>query len=177
MRSLKALVIAMLFLPACGPTSPSSTTDSSTTITFSGSSPTDNSVYMAKNDILSSGDVIAIDVKANNITGQVYGAAFDVDFDSSRVTYDSKVEGSFLEQGGNSPTYLVSLQSGSTNKLVIGISRQGASSGVPGSGTIVTLKFRVTGNSSLAFSNKELRDSSAQPISGISWSAGSFTIQ
>ena len=124
MRGLKALVIAVLFLPACAPTSPSSTT-----ITFSGSNPGDNSVYMAKNDTLSSGDIIAIDVKANNISGLVYGAAFDVDFDSSKVTYDSKVEGIFLEQGGNSPTYLVSLQSGSTNKLVIGISRQGSSSG------------------------------------------------
>ena len=76
--------ICMIFaISACGgggggggPTSPT------TTISFSGSIPGNNAVYMAKNNALSSGNILAIDVNVNNVSGNVYGALFDVDFDS-----------------------------------------------------------------------------------------------
>lgn len=134
------------------------------------------SICMSQNSSLSSGDILAIDIKSNNISSNVYGAAFDVDFDSTKMTYNSYVAGSFLESGGNTVNYQVGLQSGNSGKLVIGISRQGVVSGVSGSGTLVTLKFRVTGNSSVAFSNYDLRDSSNQAILGISWYGGTVTV-
>lgn len=169
-------ILSTLIIIACdgggGPTSPSRT------ITFAGtSSPGIDAVYTAKNNALSSGDILAIDVKMNNLSSNVYGAAFDVDFDSTKITFDSYVAGSFLESGGNTVNYHMGLQSGNNGKLVVGISRQGSVSGVSGSGTIVTLKFKVTGNSSVAFSNYELRDSNNLPISGINWYGGSITIQ
>lgn len=174
------VLLITVALPACGgggggggtgPTSPS------TTISFSGSTPGNNAVYMAKNNALSSGNILAIDVNVNNVSNNVYGSAFDVDFDSTKMTYDSYAAGSFLESGGNTTSYQVGLQSGNSGKLIVGISRQGAVNGISGSGTLITLKFNVTGNSSVAFSNYELRDSSNQTISGITWYGGTMAVQ
>lgn len=145
---------------------------------FSGITPGADTVYMAKNDSLSTGDIIAIDVKANNISGSAYGAAFDMDFDSTKMTYDGHEIGSFFEQDGNSVSYQIGLQVGSNKKVIADISRQGTVSGVLGSGAIVTLKFKAvsTGSSSISFSNNELRDSSNQAIQGITWNGGSINI-
>ena len=166
-------ILTLLMVTACGggggdngPTSPS------TTLSFSGINPGSNAVYMTKNSSLSSGDTLAIDVKANGISGNVKGAAFDVDFDSTKITYSSYAEGNFFGSGSST---IAALQQGSSSKVVVGVST--ASGTVTGSGTIVTLKFKVTGSSSVAFSNYELRDSSNQSISGITWSGGTVTVQ
>ena len=90
------------------------------------------------------------------------------------MTYSS---GSFLEQRGNTVNYRLALRTDKNGKLVVGISRQGAGNAISGSGTLMTLKFSVTGNSSTAFSNYELKDSANQAISGITWHGGSITIQ
>jgi hypothetical protein len=154
-----------------GPTSPSAT------ISFLGTTPGSDAIHMSQNSSLSSGDILAIDIKANDISSNVYGAAFDVKFDSSKITYDSYVSGSFLESGGNTVNYQVGLQSGNSGKLVVGISRQGPVSGISGSGTLVTLKFKVTGISVVVFSNNVLKDSSNQTISGINWYGGMVAVQ
>lgn len=166
-------ILTLLMVTACGgggggngPTSPS------TTISFSGTNPGSNTVYMTKNSSLSSGNTLAIDVKVNNLSN-VYGAAFDMDFDSSKMTYSSYVKGDFL--GTVEPN--VVLQSGGSNKLVVGVSKQGTATGATGSGTLVTLKFNVTSGGSLAFSNSAIMDPSNQVISGISWSGGTVTVQ
>ena len=166
-------ILTLLMVTACGggggdngPTSPS------TTLSFSGINPGSNAVYMTKNSSLSSGDTLAIDVKANGISGNVKGAAFDVDFDSTKITYSGYSEGNFFGSGSSTN---VALQQGSSSKVVVGLST--ASGTVTGSGTIVTLKFKVTGNSAVSFSNNEFRDSGNQAISGITWSGGTVTVQ
>lgn len=166
------ILCSILIFTACDKL-PKTLTDPTTTVAFSGSNPGSNSVYMAQNTSLSSGDILAIDVKANNISSNVYGAAFDVDFDSSEMTYSSYVKGDFL--GSVEPN--VELQSGSSNKVVVGVSKQGTATGATGSGTIVTLKFNVTGGSTVSFINNELRNSSNQAISGISWYGGAVAVQ
>jgi len=150
---------------------------SASAIDFSGTtSPGDNTIYMAKNSSLSSGDIIAIDAMVKNVNG-VFGAAFDVDFDSTKITYDNHVSGSFLEQGGATVNYLAVLQSNNNNKLVVGISRQTGTA--TGSGTLITLKFKAVANgtANLSFSNNGLTDAGNQAISGISWSGGTVTVQ
>lgn len=172
------LILCMvLIIFACGgggggsaPTSPSAA------ISFLGTTRGSDAIYMSQNSSLSNGDFLAIDIKANDISSNVYGAAFDVKFDSSKITYDSYVSGSFLESGGNMVNYQVGLQSGNS-KLVIGISRQGPVSGISGSGTLVTLKFKVTGSSVVVFSNNALKDSSNQTISGIIWYGGAVMVE
>lgn len=174
---LFAILCVLFFISGCGEWwDDNDATGPSQTITFSGTSAGSNSVYMAKNDELSSGDTLAIDIKTSNVSN-VFGAAFDMDFDSSKMTYDSYAAGSFLESGGSTVNYQVALQSGNSGKIVVGISRQGAVSGVSGSETLVTLKFKVSGNSSVTFSNYELRDSSNQSILGISWYGGTVVVQ
>lgn len=168
------ILSALLIISACGGGGGSSSTSPSSTIVFTGSTPGSNSVYMAQNNI--TGDDLTIDIKANNISSGVYGTAFNVDFDSSKITYKSYTNGSFLEQGGNSASYQVALQSNNSGRLVVGISRQGDVSGVTGSWTLITLKFKATGSSSLSFSDNELRDSSNQAVSA-TWYGGTVTVQ
>ena len=150
--------------------------DPTAIILFSGSTPGNNSVYMSRNSSLSSGNTLSVDIKVNNVSN-VYGAAFDVDFDSSKMTYDSYSAGSLLESGGNAVSYQAGLQSGNSGKLIAGISRQAGASGVSGSGILITLKFKVTGNSAISFSNNSLKDSTNQSISGVTWSGGTVTVQ
>lgn len=170
------ILCTVLIISACGGggSGESSSTSPSSTIVFSGSTPGSNSVYLAQNNII--GDDLTIDIKVNNLSSGIYGAAFNVDFDSSKIMYESYTNGSFLEQGDNSATYQVALQSNNSGRLVLGISRQGNVSGVMGSGTLITLKFRVAGSSSLSFSDNELRDSSNQVIS-TTWYGGEVTVQ
>lgn len=132
-----------------------------------------NTVYVKRNASLSSGSTVAVDVKVNSVSN-VYGAAFDVDFDSSKMTYAGCTQGSFLEQSGGC---VANLQPGNNGKLVVGISKQGSVSGVSGSGTVVTLKFTASGSSSVAFSNNALKDPNNQTISGTTWTGGSITVQ
>lgn len=169
------ILCSVLLISACGGGGgggESSSTSPSSTITFSGSSSGYN-VYMAQNTSQSSGSVIAIDVKVDNVS-DIYGAAFDVDFDSSKMTYSSYSAGSFLESGGNSVTYQAALQSDTSGKLIVVASRQGAISGNSGSGT----EFDVTSGGSISFSNSSLVDSSGNTISSASWSSGgTVTVQ
>src|SRR4030067_692543 len=96
------LILCMaVFISAC-PKLPDPV-EPSKTISFSGSSSGYN-VYMQKNNSLSTSDILAIDVKADSVSN-VFGAAFDIDFDSTKMTYSSYSAGSFLETGGNSVSY------------------------------------------------------------------------
>ncbi len=143
-------------------------------IAFSGNTPGNQAVYMSQNSSLSSGNTLAIDIKANNVSN-AYGFAFDLDFDPTKMTYDSYAAGNYLEGGGNIPTYLVTAQAG---KLIVGLSRLGTVGGVSGSGTIITLKFKAVaaGNASVNSSNNTVRDSGNQSIPGVTWNGGTATI-
>jgi hypothetical protein len=107
----------------------------------------------------------------------VFGAAFDVEYDSTKMDYVGWSGGTLLEQGGNTPNYTVTLPQAGT--VVVGASRTGTN-GVTASGqAIVNLTFRVkqTGTFPVAVLNTVLYDSQnpPQPISGITWFAGSLT--
>lgn len=165
-------VLSMFLLSACGgggggtnPAGPS------TTVAFSGSSAGYN-VYMVTNSSLSSGTVLAIDIKVDSVSN-VFGAAFDIDFDSTKMTYSGYSAGSFLESGGNSVTYIATQ---AANKLIVGVSRQAPSGGQSGSGTLVTLKFNIIGGGSASFSNNALKDQSNNPVSA-TWSGGTVMVQ
>ena len=153
----------------------SSPTGPGTTVAFSGSSSGYN-VYMARNSSLSSGSVLAVDIKVDSVSN-VFGAAFDIDFDSTKMTYSSYSAGSFLETGGNSVSYQPVTQSGNSGKLIVGVSRQAPSGGQSGSGILVTLKFNVTGGTSVSFSNNALKDSSNNTVSATWSSGGTVTVQ
>ncbi len=143
-------------------------------------SPGANDVAMARGS--ASADVVTVDVNVTD-TGDVYGAAFDLFFDSAGVQYVNWSAGNLLEQGGNSPVYNVRLDSSDAGHLLVGASRTGSVPPVDVSGTktLVRLTFRVkqTGSFPLSFANEALFDGQNPPreISGISWFAGSVTGQ
>jgi hypothetical protein len=135
--------------------------------------PGNNTVAMAESSRV--GDLVTIRVNVVGVNG-VYGAAFDVTFDSSKLDYVGWSAGTLLEQGGNAPNYSVVLSQ--AGQLVIGASRTG-NTGVNASGqSLVNLTFRVetTGTFPIAIENPALYDSQIPPqvIPGISWFAGSL---
>ena len=146
----------------------------SPTVTFTGTTPAANEIYLVRNAVRSSGSVLAIDVKANEVSGAVFGTAFDLDFSNpSGMTYIGHEAGSFLDESAGSVIYNSSDMGG--GKIVVGASSPAGATGATGSGTIITLKFGVTDASVLSFSNNELRDSANHAIS-VTWQGGDVTV-
>lgn len=174
------ILCAIFIIAACGggggcgssPTSPSHN------MTFTGvSSPENNTVYMAKNDAMTDGDVIAIDVKLNNISDYVYGTSLSIDFDAAKIGFIGYSKGSFLEQGGNTATSYMWAES--VGKLSFGITRLGGVGGISGSGTLVTLKFKAieAGNSTISFNGCTLKDPALNTIVVANWDGGAVIAQ
>jgi hypothetical protein len=140
--------------------------------------PSDDSIAMS----LVTGGVtnrvtVGVDVTG---TDDVFGASFDVIYDSSSAQYVSWGRGSLLENHGQNVTYVVS--EGVAGRLVVGISCIGCPSGVnvTDSRQLVELTFVVSepGATSLRFANASLLDSAAPnpaPIPGLDWFGGTLT--
>lgn len=168
--------VALLSLVACGGGGGGGgggVVEPSITVIFTESMPSANEIYMSKNSALSSENVLAIDVKANQIDASVFGAAFDVDIGSfSGITYIGHTKGSFLDESAGSVIYDSADMGG--GKIIAGAVSPAGASGATGSGTIITLRFKVTEASTLTFSNNELRDTSNNLIS-VTWQGGSIS--
>jgi len=97
---------------------------------------------------------LVLEIKSVN---NFFGVGFDVDFDPSLLEYISVNEGNFLSQGCNT-VFLVN--SSSPGKIIVGLSRLGAScGGVSGSGVLATFNFRSKNQdaiTSLSFSNTSI---------------------
>jgi len=108
----------------------------------------------------------------------VYGAAFDVVFDTAMAEYVTWAPGTLLESGGQSVAYQVS--NASAGRVVVGASRSGSSSGATATGSqaLITLTFRVieAGTSTLGFQSATLLDSQSppQPIPGTTWAGATL---
>lgn len=148
--------------------------------------PGPNSIYLSYNPTQSIGTTLALDVKMNSLsaTTPVFGTAFDLDFDSDVLTFAGFVKGDFFQNGdlpeNGSAVHLVVMQSGTFNKLIVGISQNAGDAGASGSGVIITLKFNVamgsqTLQSNINFSNMNLLSPSGAVIDGISWQNGLLT--
>ena len=124
------------------------------------------------------GDLVTVEVQVTNING-IYGAAFDVAYDSSVATFQNWSAGSLLEQGGHTPTYQINAsQSG---LLVVVATRQGNVQGANAVGTVtlIRLTFRVTqtGTSPVSFPGAPtLLDDQPQPqpIPVTNWFGGTI---
>ncbi len=148
--------------------------------------PGPDSIYLSYNPTQSMGATLAIDIKMNllSATTPAFGAAFDLDFDPNVLSFAGLVEGDFFQNGdlpeNGSAVYLSAMQSGTFNKLIVGISQNAGDAGSSGSGVIITLKFNVamgseTLQSNINFSNMNLLSPSGAVIDGISWQNGLLT--
>jgi hypothetical protein len=124
------------------------------------------------------GSLVTVEIRVTG-TNDIYGATFDLIFDPSMVNYVDFTEGSLLEQGGQSPDYVVvQPQSG---QLLVTVTRQGNVPGVDASGTVtlIGLTFEVfqEGSSVVFFTASELLDDQPlpQPIPNLEWFGGALT--
>ncbi|OHB71729.1 MAG: hypothetical protein A2W23_06980 [Planctomycetes bacterium RBG_16_43_13] len=146
-------------------------------------SPGPDSIYLSYNAGQSMGSTLAVDVRINSLseTTPAFGAVFDMDFDSTVLTYDGLIPGNFFE-GSDEPlngsvVRLARLQSGTSNKLIVGVSQNAGDPGASGSGVILTLKFTVnsspqTQQSDIAFSNMNLIRPLGSLIENLNWYKG-----
>ena len=138
-------------------------------------SPPQSSVALQKGP--ASGNLITVRVDVTGVSN-VYGAAFELSFDGTLAEYVGFTRGSFLEQGGHTPTYQVS--SPAPGLVVVGVTRNGAVAGVGTSGSmpIVNLTFRVlkAGTGAVDLPDTVLYDAQIQPqpVTGIGWLSGSL---
>lgn len=116
------------------------------------------------------GSTFALNVLVTQ-TNDIFGASFDVLYDPTQVNFLDWSEGNALESGGGLITYQVG--SAQRGRLIVGISRSGAASGVDisSTSTLVQLVFEVTqaGSSAVSFDNAALHDSQLNLIPGLSW--------
>ena len=180
-RMCTALVLALVAV-GCGGGGDSSggtvggSTGLAADFTASVAAPGAKTVSLQKGTV--NGDVITLQVTLTDTTN-VYGIAFDLLYDGAKAQYLSWSAGSFLETGGNTPTYQVA--SPTDGRVVVGASRSGNAGGVNASGTktVINLNFRVqqAGDNALSFTQGAVYDPSNPPqaISGITWSGGTLT--
>jgi hypothetical protein len=151
---------------------------------FSGQSPAENSVFISLNASKSTGDVIALDIVASNVSGVSY-AEFDLDLNKSVLEWAGQFaqdprgydRGPFL---GQSAIFLIGNEidsNGTKNrgKLVCGvIGTDGIAKN--GSGVIMTVKFRAVGNgtANVSFSNSDLLLSDLNTSANATWLNGSL---
>jgi phage baseplate assembly protein gpV len=124
-----------------------------------------------------SNDVVNVWVTLTDTTG-VFGATFEVVFDSSHAAYLGFSKGAAFEAGGNVPSYTVD---GSSNpgRIVVAVARtNGTAANIVGSKAVLVLQFRVkqAGTYPVTLQNGIVYDAqpTPQPIPGISWFAGAL---
>lgn len=114
-------------------------------------------VSVSSSGTVASGETVTLTLAVNNIT-DLFSTAFDIQYDPTVISFVSAQKGTFLEQGGGTTTLLTSANNG---VLIVGYSRQavgGVSTGVNGSGNVMTLTFTAlaNGTSNISFLNNAL---------------------
>jgi len=136
-------------------------------------SPGPNTVSMAEGS--SEGSFVTIDVNVTQTSG-VFGAAFDVVFDSAAVSYVSSSAGELLEQGGVSVFYAVAETD--PGRLVVGAARQGTANATDAVGTVAVIRLTFqalqAGMSTLRFEDRGLVGEQGGLLGGISWFGGTL---
>lgn len=135
--------------------------------------PPNNSISLSQKSV--QGDLITLNVTVTSLATASSGAAFDVEFDPNLAKYIGFAPGTFYESSGTA-TYLAGLQSGTNNRLVVGVALQ-TGPGATGGGTLVELQFRAVGRGSgpLNYTNNNLTDPSGNLAPGLAWSGGALT--
>lgn len=115
-----------------------------------------------------------VTLRATQVTG-LFGVAFDLVYPNGVMTFEGATEGSFLDGAATSFQFNES----ASGRLVVGLTRLGAVSGVNGSGDLLTLEFAPVGPAGVetfAFQSNNAFNATAGQISGVSWIGGSATV-
>jgi cohesin domain-containing protein len=172
-------VLGVLFVTACGggggggggPTAPNPPPPPPPGITF-----TSAGVAGANSLALASGTgttatTLFLELRANQVT-DLYGVAFDLTYPSAQLQFTRVTAGPLLAGGA------VQASATAPGTLVVGGTHLGNVPGASGSGVVLTLEFNAVtaGSGSFTFSRNSALSSHGQPITGISWVAGSVQV-
>lgn len=166
------LAVLLLLAAGCGgggggggPTAPPPTTGS-LSFTAAGSS-AGPAVLLQRQG--SDAQTLTLQLAAQDVSS-LYGLFFDLSYPSSVLSFEGATEGDFLNAGGTPTSFQVA---GSAGRLVIGVTRLGASGGRGGSGVILTLRFRAiaSGNGAIRFSRNEAQAANGDAL-GLDWIGG-----
>jgi hypothetical protein len=150
---------------------PSPTATPGSGITFTAAS-TGPGIVLAQGSGTSSSS-LTIDVRAAQVTG-LYGIAFDLDYPSAALHYQSAAAGTFLGSSGQVSMQVVESAPG---HLVVGVTRLGDVAGVSGSGVVASLVFTPVANGSgpFTFSHNTAYQSEGSTVT-LQWAGGTVTV-
>ena len=113
------------------------------------------------------GDTVEVEIHVADVE-DLYGVALDVVYPSEVVRFVSCEGGAFLGQDGLETNEAFALESGEEGRLVVGLSRIGATEGVNGGGVVALCWFEVYADATpatLQIENPALLDSRTRPMS------------
>jgi hypothetical protein len=90
-------------------------------------------------------DQVEVKVLANNLKDEILGAAFNIEYDNENLSYNNFSPGEFFEQGGE-PIYLCSPKKNKPGLIVCGITLKRGDKLQKGSGTLISLYFKIKSN-------------------------------
>lgn len=91
---------------------------------------------------VSAGDVLEVDVQMSGMH-DIYGVALDLVYDPSLLEFQDSSAGQFLGIDGVDVVFAAALENGTPGRLVAGVSRVGSAPGLDGSGSIMSMRFKV----------------------------------
>ncbi|HYG65122.1 MAG TPA: cohesin domain-containing protein, partial [Thermoanaerobaculia bacterium] len=116
---------------------------------------------------------LVLEVRANSVQ-DLYGVAFDLQYPTTVLRYDSATAG-FLNEGAAQTS--LNLVEASPGTLVVGYTRLGPVGGATGSGVLLTLRFSAVaaGSGNFAFAQSSAFNPRGDS-SAVTWSAGSVQV-
>ncbi len=176
------LLLALITAPACGGGGGSDSgigpSPSPLSASFVADQPTPGAKTVSMVQASKSNDVVSVYVSLTD-TSSVYGAAFEIAFDTAGAAYLGFTHGAAFEAGGGAPNYTVE---GTSNpgRVVVGVARtSGTTTNIVGSKAVLVLQFRVkqVGAFPVTLQNGTVYDGQVppRPIASIQWFAGALT--
>jgi len=176
------LLLAVVTAPACGGGGGSDSgvgpSPSPLSASFVADQPSPGAKTVAMLQASRANDVVSVYVSLTDTPG-VYGAAFEVAFDTAGAVYVGYTRGTAMEASGGGPAYTVD---GTTNpgRVVVGVARtNGTTTNIVGTKAILQLQFRVkqVGAFPVTLQNGTVYDGQVppKPIPTVQWFAGALT--
>ena len=174
---LVASALALTLITACGggggggggPTEPTPT-PTPRGIVFTPGSAVANGISLAA-ATAPDNSTLLLEVRANAVT-DLYGVAFNLRYPNTTLRYVRVTQGTFLTGAS------LQIAEGTGGALIVGLSKLGTAAGTSGSGVLLTLEFQsvAAGDGTFSFTNNTAINSTAQTLSGLSWSAGTARV-
>lgn len=172
-------ILSLLVVAACGgggggPTAPPPPPQPPAGVSFTASGASGPQTLSLRESPAGNDQRLVLELFAEQVSS-VYGVAFDLRYPTAVLQFDAIVEGAFLGSGGADTT--LQIAESPAGNLIVGLTRLGRIGGASGSGVLLTLEFSVvgSGDGNLSFIGNEAVNPEGEPLTGISWGAGSVS--